>query len=81
MESTLFFKINFFFYRFYLFILDTGELREEKKEQNINVWLRLTSPLLGTWPTIHACALSGNHTSDPLVHRPALNPLSHASQG
>ena len=31
--------------------------------------------------TTQACALTGNQTSDPLVHRPALNPLSHTSQG
>ena len=38
-------------------------------------------PLLGTWPTTQACALTGNQTSNPLVHRLALNPLSHTSQG
>ena len=38
-------------------------------------------PLLGTWPATQACALSGNGTSDPLVHRLALNPVSHTSQG
>ena len=36
---------------------------------------------LGTWLTTQACALIGNQTHDPLVHRPALNPLSHTSQG
>ena len=49
-------------------------------ERNINVWLLLTH-LLGTWPTTQACALTGNPTSDPLICRPALNPLSHTSQG
>ena len=38
-------------------------------------------PLLGTWSTTQACALTGNRTSDSLVHWPSLNPLSHASQG
>ena len=42
---------------------------------------QLTHPQLGTWLTVQACALNGNLTSDPLVHRPALNPLSHTSQG
>ena len=28
-----------------------------------------------------ACALTGNRTSDLLVRRPALTPLSHTSQG
>ena len=35
-------------------------------------------------PGLHAtqvCALTGNRTSDPLVHRPALSPLSYTSQG
>ena len=41
------------------------------------MWLPLACPLLGTWPTIQACALTRNPTSDPLVHRLALNPLSH----
>ena len=36
---------------------------------------------LGTWPATQACALTGNRTSDLLVCRPALNPLSHTSQG
>ena len=35
----------------------------------------------GTWPTTQACALTGNQTGDLLVCRPALNPLSHTSQG
>ena len=34
-------------------------------------------PLLETWPTTQACALTGNQTSDPLVPRLAFNPLSH----
>ena len=45
------------------------------------MWLPLKRPLLGTWPTAQACALTSNQTSDPLVCRPALNPLSHTSQG
>ena len=44
-------------------------------------WLPLAHPHLGTWPTTQACALIGNRTSDPLVHRPTLNPLNHTSQG
>ena len=45
------------------------------------MWLPLTSLLLGTWPATQACALTGNRTGDPLVHRPVLTPLSHTSQG
>ena len=49
--------------------------------RNINVWSPLERPLLGTWPTIQASALTGNGTCDPLFHRPTLNPLSHTCQG
>ena len=57
------------------------EGREKERERNINVWLLLTHPLLGTWPTTQACTLTGNRTSNPLLHRMALSPLSHTSQG
>ena len=43
--------------------------------------LPLTCSQPGTRPTTQACALTGNRTSDPLVCRPALSPLSHSSQG
>ena len=51
------------------------------RKRNVNVWSPLVRPLLGTWPAPQACDLTGNQLSDPLVHRPALNPLSHTSQG
>ena len=54
---------------------------EKERERNINVWLPLERPPLGTWPTTQACALTGNQTSDLLVYRPALNPLTYTSQG
>ena len=72
----LFFKKDFIY-----LILDRGEGREEERERNINVWLPFTYPLLGTWPTMQACALTGNQTSNLLVRRPAFYPLSHTSQG
>ena len=43
--------------------------------------LPLTCPNWETWPAAQACALTGNQTSDLLVHRLTLNPLSHTSQG
>ena len=79
----LFFKIYlciFLLKRFYLF-LERGEGREEEKERNLNVWLLLTHPQPGTRPTTQACVLTRNQTHDPLVHRLALNPLSHTNQG
>ena len=54
---------------------------EKERERNINVWLPLMYPPPGTWPATQACALTGNRTSDPLICRPAFNPLSHTSQG
>ena len=50
-------------------------------ETNISVWLFLVWPLRGSWPATQACALIENQTSDPLVCRLALDPLSHTSQG
>ena len=52
----------------------------EGEREGVNVWLPLERPLLGTWPATQACALIGNGTGEPLVHRLAFNPLSHTSQ-
>ena len=64
----------------YLF-LEREEGREKGRARNISVWLLLPYPLLGTRPATQACALTGNRTSNPLVRRPMLNPLSHTCQG
>ena len=66
---------------FPLFYEDFIYLFLERGERNISVWLLLMHPQLGTWPATWAYALTGNQTSDPLVCRPVLNPLSHTSQG
>ena len=73
--------LTLFFLNFIYLFLERRERREKEREKNINVWLPLACPLLGTWPTIQTCALTGNGTSNPLVHRPELSPLSHTSQG
>ena len=52
-----------------------------ERETNINVWLPLTCPPLGTRPATQACALTGNRTGNPPVCRLELNPLSYTSQG
>ena len=70
-----------FFEDFIYSFLERGEGKEKERERNINVWLPLTCPLLGTGPTTQACALTGNRVGDPLVRRPALNPLSPTSRG
>ena len=73
-------KIFFFFFRSLIYFY-RGEGREKERERNNNVWFPLAHPLMGTWPTTQACALTGNRTGDPLVCRLALSPLSHTSQG
>ena len=52
-------KYNFFKFFIYLF-LERREGREKDRERNINVWLPLTHPLQGTWPSTQAYALTGN---------------------
>ena len=49
-------------------------------KRNINVWLSLVCPVLGTWPTTQACAQTGNRTGDLSFCRWVLSPLSHTSQ-
>ena len=57
-----FFLLNdFYFLKIYLF-LKRGERKEKERKRNINVWLPLTRPLLGTWPATQSCALTGNQT-------------------
>ena len=68
----------YFFLRFYLFnVREKGREGEREGEKH---QCPLACPQLGTWSATQACVLTGNRTSEPLVHRPALNPLSHTSQ-
>ena len=73
-------RIFCLFLRFYLFIFREGG-REEQEGEKRQCAVASHAPLLGTWPATQACALTGNRTSDLLVCRPVLNPLSHTSQG
>ena len=50
--------LKFFFKGFIYLFLERGEGWEKERERNINVWLPLARPLLGTWPTTQACALT-----------------------
>ena len=59
---------------FIYFFIFRKKGRERERGRDIVVWLPLTRPLLVTWPTTQACALTGNQSPGPLVHRPALNP-------
>ena len=57
---------NFFLFKDFIYLfLERGGGREKERERNIHVWLLLTCPLLGTWPSTQACALTGNRTRDP----------------
>ena len=74
--------MSFFFFKDFIYLfLEKGEGREKERERNISVWLPLTWPPLGPWPASQACALIGDRTGNPLIHRPTLYPLSYTSQG
>ena len=64
-----FWYLFLFCLRLHLF-LERG--RERERERNISVWLPLARPLLGTWQP-QVCTLTGDQTSNPLVHRLVLN--------
>ena len=51
---------DFVLLRFYLFIFKEGK---EGRKRNINVWLPLERPLLGTWPATQACG--GDKSNQP----------------
>ena len=71
-----------FFLKKILFIFREREREGEREgEKHQCVLVFFMHPLLGTWPTTWACALTGNRTGNPLGHRPTLNPLSYTSQG
>ena len=58
----------FFFKKDFIYLfLERGEGKETEGERNINVWLPLTRPPLGTWPETQACALTENRTGNTLV--------------
>ena len=46
----------FMFKDFIYLFLDGGEGWEKEGERNVNVWLPLVCPLLGTWPATQARA-------------------------
>ena len=73
--------VRVFLFKILFIFRERGRKWGRKRERNISVWLPLVQAQLGTWPASQACALTGNRTSNLRVCRPALNPLSHASQG
>ena len=77
-----FFKRYFFhFFLKILFIYFYRKGTGQREGEKYPCVVASHTPPAGTWPTTQACFLTGNQTGDPLVHRPALSPLSHTSQG
>ena len=70
---------SFFSILFYL-CLQRRKGREEERERNFNVWLTLTHPPSGDLFHNPGMYPDRELNNDPLVHRPAFNSLSHASQ-
>ena len=71
-----------YFLKNILFVLEKGKegKREGEKHQCA---VAAHAPLVGdlTWLATQAGPLTGNQTGNPLVHRPAFNPLSHHQPG
>ena len=74
-------NISFFFFKGFIYLfLERGEGREKEREKNISVWLPLSSLAPGTQSATQACGPIRNWTSNPLVCRLALSPLSHTNK-
>ena len=65
----------------HLFIFRQRVRKGERKGEKHQCVVASHAPPTGDLACTQACALTGNRTSDPLVHKLALNPLSHISQG
>ena len=63
---------SFFYFKDFIYFI----FREGKKRQCV---VASQYPLVRTWTTTQACALTWNQTGDPLVCRTELNPLNHTS--
>ena len=77
------FKLYIYFFLFKILLIYFRQSRREGEREGEKHQCVVAShtPPLGTWPATQSCALTGNVTSDPLVHSLVLNPLSHMSQG
>ena len=71
----------FLFFFKILFIYFYREGKGGRKRGKHQCVVASCTPPTGYLAATQACALTGNRTSDPLVCRLALNPLSHTSQG
>ena len=81
LKLQLVYLLFFIFLRFLInLFLEIGEGREKEGEKHQYV---VASRMPPTEDLAHnpGMCLTGNQTGNPLVCRPALNPLSHTSQG
>ena len=72
---------DLFFLRSYLFIFREGKGRRKRGRETSMCGCLSHAPYWGSGLQPSHVPETGSQTSDPLVHRPALNPLSHTSQG
>ena len=63
----------------YLFFGE-GKGRQKERKRNINVWLPLTCPLLGTWPSTQASALDWESNWRLSDSQAGSQALKHTSQ-
>ena len=70
-----------FFTILFIYFLERGEGREKERERNINVWLPLTYPLLGTWPTTQACTLDWESNWQPFGSQAGIQPTQPHQPG
>ena len=75
------FSLPFFFFRFYLFIFREQGREGERKGEKHQCVVASCAPPTGDLGCNPGMCPTGNQTGDPLVPRPALNPLSHTSRG
>ena len=84
-NAVTYFFVFFLFLRFYLFTFGERE-KEREKEGEEHQYVKDTSSVASHMSSTEDLAYNPsrcpeNQTSDLLVHRPVLNPLSHTSQG
>ena len=73
-------KLSFFFLRFYLFVFRVRGRKREREGKKHQYMVANCMPPTGD--LVHNPGMCPDWKLNwPLVHRPALNPLSHTSQG
>ena len=72
--------VTLFFFKDFIYLF-SQKGREEERKRNINVWLPLTHPLLGTLASNPGMCPDWESNWQPFGLQPALNPLSYTSQG